>query len=153
MLPTHFTTLGFLGWAVHALAQGRSQNCAFALISDDAMLSQLPGGQVLGVSTTHNTSADVGGILFRLQDGQLYDSQFRACWWVGRCYPLFLPLSASLFPPSHSSPSPITPQASKYTQLIHFHQHSPHHGRRLQPLPPNTPRAALQHRRGNTPSL
>ena len=50
MLSAIFAALGLLGCAVHALALGGSENCAFALISDDAMLGQLPDGQVLGVS-------------------------------------------------------------------------------------------------------
>ncbi|KAL2129454.1 hypothetical protein VTI74DRAFT_7794 [Chaetomium olivicolor] len=72
------------GWEPrHVRAQSQPQTCSFHLFSDGYDLSELPGGQVMGVP---NPDAGVpwkaAGPWFYLKKGALYDTHDRGCWWV-----------------------------------------------------------------------
>jgi hypothetical protein len=57
-------------------------------LSADFVLSQLDGGQVLGLHAA-DPSSEGTGTLFRLHQGALYDAQLRGCWWAGMSCLLF----------------------------------------------------------------
>ncbi|KAK4241543.1 hypothetical protein C8A03DRAFT_30266 [Achaetomium macrosporum] len=91
-----FTVAWLLAWMPLAVqADDEPRTCVFRLLSGDFVLSQLDGGQVLGIRTT-DLSNEGTGTLFRLRHGVLYDSKLRGCWWAV--------LVCDLFPPAHPHP-------------------------------------------------
>ncbi len=84
--------LFFLAMALLAEAQGEPQSCTFFLNADGSHLTQIDGGQVVGLQGT-DTALGPEGILFRLEKGGLYDGMSRGCWWASKLHP-----SRSLFP-------------------------------------------------------
>ncbi|KAK3309917.1 uncharacterized protein B0T15DRAFT_506647 [Chaetomium strumarium] len=79
-----FATIWLLAWVPFTVhAQDEPRTCVFRLMSADFVLSQLDGGQVLGLQPADPSSSNEGtGTLFRLRQGALYDGQLRGCWWA-----------------------------------------------------------------------
>ena len=82
-----------LARALLAQAQGDPQTCTFFLSADGSHLTQIDGGQVVGLQGT-DTALGSEGVLFHLDRGGLYDGMSRGCWWASKprlsCCPLSL---------------------------------------------------------------
>ena len=73
----------FLARAFLVQAQSEPQSCTFFLNADGSHLTQIDGGQVVGLQGT-DTALGLEGSLFRLDKGGLYDRMSRGCWWASK---------------------------------------------------------------------
>ena len=86
----------FLARALLAQAQDEPQTCTFFLNADGSHLTQIDGGQVVGLQGT-DTALGSEGVLFHLDRGGLYDEMSRGCWWASKPHLYSCPFSLDSF--------------------------------------------------------